>query len=177
MGFEGRAILQCKCTLTPELSDRPILNDLYKRIPTNICQKLRRPRSAQVFGGEFGKCVHFLETNYATGMQYLGDDLASRVKRTVVVIFPRKRRFARDTSEVGDESGVYLMRRAEEHMGESSNADNSESLFWLLGELLEGAPCRQAREYAREPRVCRSGFRAHPLTGNRGILKDNSVTA
>ena len=114
LGFEGHTITQCKFTLTPELSTKPILNDLYKRIPTNVTQKLRKPHSDQVFEATFGKCVHFLETNYTPKMQYIGDDLASLVKRSVVIIFSRKRRFTREKSEVDEESGVYLMRSSEE---------------------------------------------------------------
>ena len=106
LGLDGHAILHCKFALTPELPTRAILDDIYKRIPANICQKLRKPHSGHLFEGTFGKCVHFLETIYAPRMQYLGDDIDALVKRSIVVISSRKRHFARDASEVDEESGV-----------------------------------------------------------------------
>ena len=98
LGYEGHRILHCKFTLTPELSTKPILNDVYKRIPTNVCQKLRKPHSDQVFDGSFGKCVHFLETNYTPRMLYSMGDLGSLVKRSICIIFSRKRAFTRHES-------------------------------------------------------------------------------
>ena len=50
-GFEGHTILQRRLAITPVLSTWPVLHGIYKRIPTNVCQKLRYPRSGQVFEG------------------------------------------------------------------------------------------------------------------------------
>ena len=65
LGFEGHRILHCKFTFTPEMSAKPLLNDIYKRLPTNVTQKLRKPHIDQVFDGSYGGCLHFLETNLA----------------------------------------------------------------------------------------------------------------
>ena len=43
LGFEGHHIIQCKFTFTPELSSKPIMNDVYNRLPTNAAQMLRKP--------------------------------------------------------------------------------------------------------------------------------------
>ena len=112
LGFEGHHILHCKFTFTPELSTKPILNDVYKRLPTAVTMKLRKPHSDQVFDGCFGRCVHFLETNFAPKMMQKEDSLASLAKRTVCVIFSKKRTFAKEPSEVDERGGVYLMRSA-----------------------------------------------------------------
>ena len=92
IGFEGRHILRCKFKFTPELSTKPILNDLYKKLPTSVTIKLRKPRSEQVFDGCFGTCVHFLETNFAPKMMQREDSLASLAKRAICVVFSKKER-------------------------------------------------------------------------------------
>ena len=133
LGFEGHHILHCKFTLTPELSTKPILNDVYKRIPTNVCQKLRKPHSAEVFDGSFGKCVHFLETNYTPRMLYPQDELGAIVKRSLCIIFSRKRAFARQESEVDEESGVFLMKTADELRRSSLTPSTRRAFFryWI----------------------------------------------
>ena len=59
LGFEFHRILHCKFTFTPEMGAKPLLNDVYKRLPTNVTQKLRKPHIDQVFDGSFGRCLHF----------------------------------------------------------------------------------------------------------------------
>ena len=100
LGFEGHHILICEFTLTPELSTRPILNDTYKRLPTSVTQKLRKPHSDLVFDATFGRCLHFLETNSPPKMLHREDDVESLVKRTASTQCPNKRKFARNSSEI-----------------------------------------------------------------------------
>ena len=114
LGYEGHHVVHCRLTLTPELSTKPILNDVFKRISTNVCQKLRKPHSDHVFDESFGTCVHFLETNYTPGMLYSIGDLCSLVDRSMCIISSRKRAFTRHRSEAGEKEGVFLMETPEE---------------------------------------------------------------
>ena len=86
LDFEGHQILNCKFTFAPNLSAKTKLNDQYKRLPTNVTQKMRKPHSDQVFGGCFGRCLHFVETNMAPGMVQMEDILDYIVKRTICVL-------------------------------------------------------------------------------------------
>ena len=74
-GFERHSVLRREFTFTPELPTHQILNDIYKRLPTGLRQKLRIPHSDLATHATFGTCVHFPETNYAPKMQQTGDDL------------------------------------------------------------------------------------------------------
>ena len=67
-GLEGRRVLHCKFTRAPDPGTRPILSDTYKRLPTLATQKLRKLRIDLVFGGTFGMCLRFLETNFSLNM-------------------------------------------------------------------------------------------------------------
>ena len=109
LGFEGYRISRCKFTFTPEMSSKPLLNDVYKRPPTNVTQKLRKPHSEQVSDGSFGRCLHFLETNSAPKFALKDDDINSIMKRTACIFFSNKRRFTRSPEEVDEENGVFLM--------------------------------------------------------------------
>ena len=109
LGFGWRRILRCKFTFTPELIARPLLNDVYKRLPTNVAQKLRKPRIDLVFDGSFGRCVHFMGANFAPKFLQRGDDLASTTNRAVRIVFSKERTFTRNESEVDEANGVYLM--------------------------------------------------------------------
>ena len=109
LGFEGRRIHRCKFTFTPELSTRPLLNAVYKRMPTNATQKLRKPHIDLVPDGSFGRCVHFLETNSTPKFSQNDDDLASITKRAVRIVFSKKRTFKRNAADVDEASGIYLM--------------------------------------------------------------------
>ena len=97
IGSEWRHILGCKFTFTPELSTKPMLNDIYKKLPTAATLKLRKPHIGQVFDGCFGMCVHFLETNFAPKMSQRDEIIASLVNHIIGVIFPRKRTIYQDT--------------------------------------------------------------------------------
>ena len=90
LGFEGRHILRCKFTFTHELSTRNILDDVYKKIPTSVTTKLRNPHIDQVFDWRFGRCAHFLETNFVPQMTQKEDSLESMDKRTFCVISPQE---------------------------------------------------------------------------------------
>ena len=108
VGFEGLHILRWKFTYAPELSAKPILNDIYKKFPAAVTLKLRKPHIEQVRDGRFGACVRFLGTNFAAKMFQRDDILASFVRRPICIIFPKKRKFAMDQEEVGEERGIYL---------------------------------------------------------------------
>ena len=112
LGFEGHHILQRKFTSTPELSTRPILNDTYKRLPTLVKQKLRKPRSDLVFDGTSGGRLHFLETNFAPKMLQRDDEVDSLVKRTVCIRFSNKRTFTWNARDVDEANGVFQMHSA-----------------------------------------------------------------
>ena len=87
-------------------------NDICKNLPAAVTMKLREPHIDHVFGGCFGRRVHFLETNFAPKMMQKEDILESLAKQTICVIFSRKRTFAREPSGVDESGGVYLMRTA-----------------------------------------------------------------
>ena len=105
LGFEERHILRFKFAFAPELSTRPILNDTYKRPPTLVTQKLRKPQSDLVCDATFGRCLHFLETNLPNNMIQRDDDVDVLIKRTVDIQFDNKRNL-RDTHQ--RYAGVYL---------------------------------------------------------------------
>ena len=90
LGFEGRHIARRKFTFTHELSTRNILDDVYKKIPTSVTTKLRNPHIDQVFDWRFGRCAHFLETNFVPQMTQKEDSLESMDKRTFCVISPQE---------------------------------------------------------------------------------------
>ena len=116
LGFEGRHILRCKFAFTPELSTRPILDDAYKTPPTLVTQKHRKPHSDLVFDATFGRCLHFLETNFSPKMQQREGDVESLVKRKVSIQFPNKRKFTRNSSEI-DEEKVFTKCEAPRTFG------------------------------------------------------------
>ena len=64
LGFEGHRILRCKFTFTPEMSAKPLMNDVYERLPTNATQKLRKPHRDQVFAGSPGWRLHFFGNKF-----------------------------------------------------------------------------------------------------------------
>ena len=108
LGFEFHRILHCKFTFTPEMGAKPLLNDVYKRLPANVTKKLRNPHIGQVFDGSFGRCLHFSETNIAHKFVQKDGDIQSIMKRTVCIVFSNKRRFARSPGDVDEENGVFL---------------------------------------------------------------------
>ena len=129
LGFEGRGILRRKFTFTPELIDRTLLNDVYKRLPANATQKLRKPHIDLVFDGSFGMCVHFVETNSTPKFPQKDDDLASVTTRKVSIVVSKKRTFAINASDVDDENGVYLMLSANARMGTVPKPSTGRAFF------------------------------------------------
>ena len=112
MWFDGHEIMRRKFTITPELPNRSILNDLYRRTPANICQEMRKRLSAHVFGGAFGKCVHCPQTNYPPRMRYLREDLSSLVKGGAA-LFTRASADSQETHQKRATSQALILRGAQ----------------------------------------------------------------
>ena len=172
--FEGRAILHCEFKLKPELPTRPIINDIYKRIPNNICQKLRKPHLRHVFGDSSvnayisGNQLH--AENALSGRRPCcsGAEIRRRYSLSKAAIWKRRIRSGR-----GARRFSYAASRGA--YGESSNLAQSAGLFPLLVGLRKESPCSQMRDDALGNRGDRSGCRPHPLSGHRGILKGNDA--
>ena len=89
----------CEFTFTPDLTTRPLLNDVYKGYRQTSRRNCGIPHMGLVFDRSCGVRVRFAGANFAPQFFQKDDTLSSIAKRT----------FARNASAVDEENGIYVM--------------------------------------------------------------------